>query len=91
MLTNSFVKIYDVSKDIISPKYCINIFEGLACSIAIKQLEKEKVQILVGSSIGKIYTHVLDLTEVMDEQDNLMLVEYLELEGDFSPEAIKQA
>lgn len=39
---------------------------------------------LVGSSIGKIYTHLLDLNEQVDDSDNLMLVEYLDLEGEFA-------
>lgn len=37
VLTTQFIKIYDTSKDIISPKYCINIFEGNLSSMAMKE------------------------------------------------------
>ena len=43
----------------------------------MKQESPNEIRFLVGSQNGKIYCHLLNLEEKLDESDTLMLIEYL--------------
>ena len=92
VLTPHFIKIYDLSKDTLSPAFCINQIEdngGLNAmtSIAIARdtisqdfaQNNNLLRVFVGTASGVVYTLLLDIQENIPEHDSLYLVEDLQI------------
>ena len=97
VLTPQFVKIYDISKDTLSPAFWINQIEdwnGLnmmtSITIARDTIHPDFIQnnnlwrVYVGTANGVVYTLQLDIQEEVPEHDSLYLVEDLQINSDIT-------
>ena len=85
VVTNQFVKIYDVSKDLMAPVFTITVSQGDINCCSFKEEDDhiggqkyEFTRIFVGSQDGKIFTHLINLEEPSADSDSLLLAETIE-------------
>ena len=97
VLTPQFVKIYDISKDTLSPAFWINQIEdwnglNMIKSIIITKdtIHPDFIQnnnlwrINVGTTNEVVYTLQLDIQEEVPEHDTLYLVDYAQINSDIT-------
>jgi E3 ubiquitin-protein ligase UBR4 len=86
--TNTFIKIYNLSEDLISPMITYTLIDGSIKDFSINKEDETCSRIFVASSTGRVYTAVIenDLKSMTDGDEQLVITDAIEFPEDLQIE-----